>query len=77
MAEHNSRMVTVTDRAAENGDIAVIDFVGSVDGVEFEGGKAENHELELGSGTFIPGFEDQVVGMKAEEVKDVNVTFPE
>ena len=77
MAEHNSRMVTVTDRAAENGDIAVIDFVGSVDGVEFEGGKAENHELELGSGTFIPGFEDQVVGMKPEEVKDVNVTFPE
>ena len=77
MAEHNSRMVTVTDRSAENGDIAVIDFVGSVDGVEFEGGKAENHELELGSGTFIPGFEDQVVGMKVEEVKDVNVTFPE
>ena len=77
MAERNSRVVTVSDRAAKKGDIAVIDFVGSVDGVEFEGGKAENHELELGSNTFIPGFEDQVVGMKAEEVKDVNVKFPE
>ena len=77
MAERNSRMVTVTDRATEKGDVAVIDFVGSVDGVEFEGGKAENHELELGSNTFIPGFEDQVVGMKVDEVKDVNVKFPE
>ena len=77
MAERNSRMVTVEDRAAMLGDTAVIDFVGSVDGVEFEGGKAENHELELGSNTFIPGFEDQVVGMKTEEVKDINVTFPE
>ena len=77
MAEHNSRMVTITDRPAEIGDTAVIDFVGTVDGVEFEGGKAENHELELGSNTFIPGFEDQVVGMKSEEVKDVKVTFPE
>ena len=77
MAERNSRMVTVTDRAAAKGDIAVIDFVGTVDGVEFEGGKAENHELELGSNTFIPGFEDQVAGMKIDEVKDVNVKFPE
>ena len=77
MAERNSRMVTVTDRATEKGDVAVIDFVGTVDGVEFEGGKAENHELELGSNTFIPGFEDQVVGMKVDEVKDVNVKFPE
>ena len=77
MAERNSRMVSVTDRAAKKGDIAVIDFVGTVDGVEFEGGKAENHELELGSNTFIPGFEDQVAGMKLEEVKDVNVKFPE
>ena len=65
MAERNARMVTVTDRAAEKGDTAVIDFVGTVDGVEFEGGKAENHELELGSGSFIPGFEDQVIGMKS------------
>ena len=77
MAERNSRMVTVDDRAAEKGDIAVIDFLGSVDGVEFEGGKAENHELELGSNTFIPGFEDQVVGMKIDETKDINVKFPE
>ena len=77
MAEHNSRMVTVSDRPAQKGDITVIDFVGTVDGVEFEGGKAENHELELGSNTFIPGFEDQVIGMKTEEVKDINVKFPE
>ena len=77
MAERNSRIVSVTDRATKKGDIAVIDFVGSVDGVEFEGGKAENHELELGSNTFIPGFEDQVIGMKIDEVKDVNVKFPE
>ena len=77
MADRNSRMVTVEDRAAQMGDTAVIDFVGSVDGVEFDGGKAENHELQLGSNTFIPGFEDQVVGMKVEDVKDINVTFPE
>lgn len=77
MAERNARMITVTDRAAQKGDTTVIDFVGSVDGVEFEGGKAENHELELGSNTFIPGFEDQVEGMKPEEVKDINVKFPE
>ena len=77
MAERNSRMVTVTDRAAEKGDVTVIDFAGSVDGVAFEGGTAENHELELGSNTFIPGFEDQVVGMKVDEVKDINVKFPE
>ena len=77
MAERNARMVSVTDRAAEKGDTAVIDFVGTVDGVAFEGGKAENHELELGSGSFIPGFEDQVIGMKAEEKKDVKVKFPE
>ncbi len=77
MAERNSRMVSVTDRAAQKGDITVIDFVGTVDGKEFEGGKAENHELELGSNTFIPGFEDQVSGMKVDEVKDIKVKFPE
>ncbi len=77
MAERNARMVTVTDRAAKKGDTVVIDFVGTVDGVAFEGGRAENHELELGSGSFIPGFEDQVVGMKAEDKKDVKVKFPE
>ncbi|MGI6029396.1 MAG: trigger factor [Candidatus Heteroscillospira sp.] len=73
--ERNARMVTV-DRAAENGDIAVIDYEGFKDGVPFEGGKDEKHELHLGSGTFIPGFEEQVVGMSAGEEKDVNVTFP-
>ena len=77
MAERNSRMVTVTDRPAKLEDTVVIDFCGSVDGVEFEGGKAENHELKLGSNTFIPGFEDQVVGMKTEEEKDINVKFPD
>ena len=77
MAERNSRIVTVSDRATEMGDIAVIDFEGSVDGNKFEGGTAQNHELELGTNTFIPGFEDQVVGMKVDEVKDVNVKFPE
>lgn len=77
MQEHNARLVTVDDRAVENGDIAVIDFEGFVDGVAFEGGKAENHELEIGSGSFIPGFEDQVIGMKFDEEKDINVKFPE
>ncbi len=77
MADRNSRMITVTDRPAKLEDTVVIDFCGSVDGKEFEGGKAENHELKLGSNTFIPGFEDQVVGMKTEEEKDINVKFPE
>ena len=67
----------VTDRAAENGDIVTIDFVGTVDGVKFDGGEAEGYDLVLGSGSFIPGFEDQVVGMNLGEQKDVNVTFPE
>lgn len=65
------------DKAAENGDFATIDFSGSVDGVKFEGGSAEDYRLELGSHTFIEGFEDQVVGMKKGEKKDVKVTFPE
>ena len=77
MAEHNARLVTIEDRPVEKGDIAVIDFEGFLDGVPFEGGKAEKHELEIGSNTFIPGFEDQVIGMKVEEEKDINVTFPE
>lgn len=64
------------DRPAKQGDIAVIDFVGSIDGVEFPGGKGENYSLELGSNSFIPGFEDQVVGVKAGEKIDVNVPFP-
>lgn len=77
MAERNARMVTVEDRAVESGDITVIDFEGFVDGVAFEGGKAEGHELTIGSNTFIPGFEDQIIGMKTGEEKDVKVTFPE
>lgn len=77
MQDHNSRLITVDDRPVEDGDITVIDFVGSVDGVEFEGGKAENHELTIGSNTFIPGFEDQIIGMKIDEVKDIKVKFPD
>ncbi len=75
--DRNARKVDVTDRAAQNGDIANIDFVGSVDGVKFEGGEAEGFDLTLGSGQFIPGFEDQVIGMNIGESKDINVTFPE
>ncbi len=77
MQEHNSRLVSIDDRAVESGDIATIDFEGFVDGVAFEGGKAEGHDLEIGSNTFIPGFEDQVIGMKIDEEKDIVVTFPE
>ena len=77
MAEKNARIVTVEDRAVESGDITVIDFEGFVDGKAFEGGKAENHELTIGSNTFIPGFEDQIIGMKINEEKDINVKFPE
>ena len=77
MQEHNARIITVEDRPVKEKDIAVIDFEGFVDGKAFEGGKAENHELEIGSNTFIPGFEEQMIGMKAGEEKDINVTFPE
>lgn len=77
MAEKNARLITVEDRPVESGDITVIDFEGSVDGVPFEGGKAEGHELTIGSNTFIPGFEDQIIGMKIEEERDIKVTFPE
>ena len=77
MAERNARLVTVEDRPVEKGDITTIDFEGSVDGVKFEGGKAENHELEIGSNTFIPGFEDQIIGMKIGEEKDIKVKFPD
>ena len=75
--ERNARKIEVTDRPAQNGDTVNIDFVGTVDGVKFEGGEAEGFDLTLGSGQFIPGFEDQVVGMSIGETKDVNVTFPE
>ena len=73
----NLSELVVKEGAAENGDTVVIDFVGSVDGVEFDGGKGENHSLELGSGQFIPGFEDQLVGAKAGDEVEVKVTFPE
>ncbi|HBJ18224.1 MAG TPA: trigger factor [Clostridiales bacterium] len=74
--KRNARTVDVSDRAAKKGDIANIDYEGSVDGVPFDGGKAEKHDLTLGSGAFIPGFEDQIVGKKPGEEFDVEVTFP-
>ena len=77
MQERNSRIITVEDRAVESGDITVIDFEGFVDGVAFDGGKAEDHELTIGSNSFIPGFEDQIIGMKVDEEKEINVKFPE
>ena len=77
LLDRNARKVPVEGRPAQNGDIANIDFVGTVDGVKFDGGEAEGFDLTLGSGQFIPGFEDQVVGMNIGEKKDVNVTFPE
>ena len=75
--ERNSRLVTVEGRSAQNGDIAVFDFKGFVDGKAFDGGEAENYSLKLGSGQFIPGFEDQMIGHNQGEEFDVNVTFPE
>ncbi|WP_342562678.1 trigger factor [Paenibacillus sp. FSL R7-0345] len=77
LQERHAELVVVEEDAAVNGDIAVIDFDGSVDGVPFEGGSAERHSLELGSNSFIPGFEEQVVGMATGDFKDVEVTFPE
>ena len=75
--ERNSREIDVTDRAAELGDTTVIDFEGFCDGVAFEGGKGTDYALKLGSGSFIPGFEEQIVGKSIDEEFDVNVTFPE
>ncbi len=77
MADRNSRLVTVEDRAVADGDIAVIDFEGFVNDVAFEGGKGEAYSLTIGSGQFIPGFEEQIIGHNAGEEFDVNVTFPE
>lgn len=77
MREKVARLITVEDRAVENGDTAVIDFEGFVDGVAFENGKGEKFPLEIGSHTFIPGFEEQVIGKNIGEEFDVNVTFPE
>ena len=77
MAAKDATMEVKAEQVIAKNDFATFDFVGTVDGVEFPGGKADNYELQIGSGQFIPGFEDQMIGMKAEEVKDVNVTFPE
>lgn len=77
LQERNSRTIEVTDRACANGDTVVIDYSGSVDGVKFDGGTAEKQNLTLGSGSFIPGFEDQVVGMNIGEERDITVKFPE
>lgn len=76
LRERNSREIEITDRAAKMGDVVSIDFDGSVDGVPFDGGKAEKYTLKLGSGSFIPGFEEQIVGKSIGESFDVNVTFP-
>ena len=75
--EKNARIVTVEDRELKNNDISIIDFEGFVDGVAFEGGKGENFELTIGSGQFIPGFEEALIGMKIGDERDINVTFPE
>ena len=77
MRDRNSRLVSVEDRAAEMGDTAEIDFEGFVDGVAFEGGKGENHSLTIGSGSFIPGFEEGLIGAELNKETEVNVTFPE
>ncbi|MGN1267706.1 MAG: trigger factor, partial [Dorea sp.] len=76
-AEKNARTITVEDRAVQDGDEVVLDFEGFVDGVAFEGGKGENYPLTIGSGSFIPGFEEQLIGAEAEKEVEVNVTFPE
>lgn len=77
LLEKYTELVVKEDGTVENGDVAIIDFEGFKDGVAFEGGKGENYSLEIGSHTFIPGFEEQLVGMKASEEKEINVTFPE
>ncbi len=77
VAEKNSTLKSVEDRPVQNGDITIIDFAGSIDGVAFDGGTAEDFELEIGSHSFIEGFEDQMIGMKIDEERDINVTFPE
>ena len=75
--DKNSRLVEVTDRPVESGDTVILDYSGAVDGVQFDGGTAENQTLVIGSGSFIPGFEEQLIGMGLEETKDITVTFPE
>ena len=77
MADKNSRMVSVDDRPVQTGDVANIDFEGFLNGEAFDGGKSDNFDLEIGSGSFVPGFEDQVAGMQVGEEKDIDITFPE
>ncbi len=77
LQESRSRLVDVTDRAVENGDTVIIDYSGSVDGVKFDGGTAEKQTLVIGSGSFIPGFEDQIIGMNIGDDRDINVKFPD
>ncbi len=77
LQDQNAELVVKEEGELENGDTAVFDFEGFVDGESFEGGKAENHELEIGSGQFIPGFEEKMIGMKAGEEKEIDITFPE
>ena len=77
MRNKNSRLIAIEDRALENGDVSNIDFEGFVDNVPFDGGKADNFELTIGSGQFIPGFEEQLIGMKISETREINVKFPE
>lgn len=75
--DYNARTVSVEDRAVKDGDMTVLDFEGFVDGVAFEGGKGENYSLTIGSGTFIPGFEEQLIGAEIDKETEINVTFPE
>src|SRR5690606_14089907 len=77
LQQRHAELTVVEEGAAQNGDISVIDFDGYVDGEQFEGGFSERYSLELGSNSFIPGFEEQVVGMQLGDFKDVEVTFPE
>ncbi|MDO4710550.1 MAG: trigger factor [Peptostreptococcaceae bacterium] len=77
MLENNARLVAIEDRPVKDGDIILFDFLGKVDGVAFDGGKAENYELTVGSGSFIPGFEEQLVGLEIGQEKDIEVRFPE
>ncbi|MFZ5645285.1 MAG: trigger factor [Bacillota bacterium] len=77
LQSRHAKLVTMEEGAVVNGDLVTIDFEGKIDGVPFEGGKADDYTLEIGSGTFIPGFEDQIVGMNINETKDISVTFPE
>ncbi|NLC42681.1 MAG: trigger factor [Clostridiales bacterium] len=77
LQEDNARWISIEDRSVQNGDMVILDYEGSVDGVAFDGGTAEQQTLEIGSGSFIPGFEEQLVGMNLEEERDINVSFPE